>query len=1124
MKINKAVLCLGLLSSSLTLDAKMVINFEEPKSYSSLFTQASGGEVEKLDSYEIKGTICYQNEQLPIDVHAYIGGKYSDYSLGSVEKVVVPTFEKLNDTICESTDNARTFTVEISHDQLSTLRNEVQLWSVSSGSPSVSKLISLPIKVQKGTFQHTFDPLTNESVLWGWACNVDIGTPPELEVFMKNAHHEEQISSVQFDFIDDVNVTKHCISNLDVEQAGLANFRFKAFLPSNSALVYEGKQPVVRFKHGDKSQLNSNSEIIAPVQKNLSELSNVNNPEGVVTIEKNTRVIIDKNIDTREIIVKGELLCNEDNRDFSVSTRKILIDGQNAKLSCGSETQSYLGLAQFLFKGGAVESNNGQAVGVDKGIMIANGGELSLFGKGGKEGVYNLVQDALVGETAIELDREAFKWEVGDEIVITSSGFDFNEAEKRTIVSINNNIIEFHEPLNNSHIGRVDFLLPNTQGLIINESSEVVNLTRNIKIRALSPIDSNKMHGGHVMVMGGAMPGSAFIDGVEFSEVGQMGVTGRYPFHWHKVGDATGQFIRNSSIHNSYNRCVVVHDTNNALVENNSCYDHFGHGFFLESGKEIDNHLLNNIGIGSKLVPNEQFSQLISEKASSFEQPTRFAAPATFWISNPDNTVEGNIAAGSEGTGFWMSFDQQSKKEQDCIDDNKNCPAMYRNTKAFNNNIAHSSIVGFTHDGGRPLLNNQGVSNEHNNQELVNIHYTPEIVPVFGELKAYKNALTGIYYRGTNAIFDRAVLANNGVSIFFAYEQELRNSAIIGQTDTLKDEDFTFQLYDCSECNDADIRRKRWQNHLTGVLVYDGPFLLDNVTFFNFQNNDTILNNSSLIDFTPKAFMLNGGAARYINKVRNLSFEWSESKSAVNFSLKPLTAGSEFNTTPTNSSWIDSFSAAILDLDGSLLAFISQNYDKDYTNSMVRPIDSFNDDNCEKLAESSILACDYNLNHLLIEKEGSAKGNFTVYRNDGCYDNDLKCPSVKGNGTHFFNKFSMITSKNVEQETGVITDKYSYVVEGLGYEPFTAKIAFSSAHQMDESSLIRIKVNQSFQTCDLVVMPSGQVILPEENFVHDKINGELRIRFIAYNALKSTENDGTVNDILARTAYKLTCS
>ena len=118
----------------------------------------------------------------------------------------------------------------------------------------------------------------------------------------------------------------------------------------------------------------------------------------------------------------------------------------------------------------------------------------------------------------------------------------------------------------------------------------------------------------------------------------------------------------------------------------------------------------------------------------------------------------------------------------------------------------------------------------------------------------------------------------------------------------------------------------------------------------------------------------------------------------------------------------------------------------------------------------------------------------------------------------------MITSKNVEQETGVITDKYSYVVEGLGYEPFTAKIAFSSDHQMDESSLIRIKVNQSFQTCDLVVMPSGQVILPEENFVHDKINGELRIRFIAYNALKSTENDGTVNDILARTAYKLTCS
>ena len=31
-------------------------------------------------------------------------------------------------------------------------------------------------------------------------------------------------------------------------------------------------------------------------------------------------------------------------------------------------------------------------------------------------------------------------------------------------------------------------------------------------------------------------------------------------------------------------------------------------------------------------------------------------APATFWITNPDNTYRGNVAAGSQGFGFWFAL------------------------------------------------------------------------------------------------------------------------------------------------------------------------------------------------------------------------------------------------------------------------------------------------------------------------------------------------------------------------------------------------------------------------------------------------------------------------------------
>lgn len=86
----------------------------------------------------------------------------------------------------------------------------------------------------------------------------------------------------------------------------------------------------------------------------------------------------------------------------------------------------------------------------------------------------------------------------------------------------------------------------------------------------------------------------------------------------------------------------AIHGTNRLLVDGNVCYDHLGHGFFLEDGVEVDNVITNNLGLGTTSLEN---GLLPSDDN-----------PATFWITNPDNTVDGNVAAGSEGTGFWYAF------------------------------------------------------------------------------------------------------------------------------------------------------------------------------------------------------------------------------------------------------------------------------------------------------------------------------------------------------------------------------------------------------------------------------------------------------------------------------------
>jgi cell migration-inducing and hyaluronan-binding protein len=91
-----------------------------------------------------------------------------------------------------------------------------------------------------------------------------------------------------------------------------------------------------------------------------------------------------------------------------------------------------------------------------------------------------------------------------------------------------------------------------------------------------------------------------FVEGVEFKRMGQNLTLARYPIHWHLVGDAKGQYIRNASIHDTYNRCVTVHGTNFLRVENNVTYNTVGHCFFLEDGAEHGNQFVHNLAIQIK--------------------------------------------------------------------------------------------------------------------------------------------------------------------------------------------------------------------------------------------------------------------------------------------------------------------------------------------------------------------------------------------------------------------------------------------------------------------------------------------------------------------------------------------
>src|SRR5690606_34556984 len=121
-------------------------------------------------------------------------------------------------------------------------------------------------------------------------------------------------------------------------------------------------------------------------------------------------------------------------------------------------------------------------------------------------------------------------------------------------------------------------------------------------------------------------PGKMFVSGVERHRMGQHMTLARYPIHWHLVGDAKGQYIKNAAIHDTYNRCVTVHGTNFLRVENNVTYNNVGHCFFLEDGIEHGNEFVKNLAIQTKCHTTKPCEPTNLAAAGESTQPRQGAA------------------------------------------------------------------------------------------------------------------------------------------------------------------------------------------------------------------------------------------------------------------------------------------------------------------------------------------------------------------------------------------------------------------------------------------------------------------------------------------------------------------
>lgn len=501
---------------------------------------------------------------------------------------------------------------------------------------------------------------------------------------------------------------------------------------------------------------------------------------GTVTIPAGQTIQLDMDVTLTRLFINGKLRAKRD-KDVDLTAKSIIVDGPNAELDWGTPTDRYLGRSRITLTGNNPNDVVGQMGAKVLGAM--NGGILNLHGKPCKSWV-RLAQNADKDNTQIVLSEDA-GWEVGDSILLVSSRIQHTDVDQREITGISGGgtIIDLDAPLTYNHRAIYQTLSGNGQTWNVDMRAEVGLLTHNITVQGTP--DANGL-GGHVMMHLG---GIGRADGIELYHMGQKAILGRYPWHWHRLKAAgAGQYIKNSAIRNSFNRAVTVHATDNVEVEGNFCYEHIGHGIFLEDGVEQYNTFRDNVVLHSiRPAQGEELTPSDNELVEIQNQ-----TPASFWITNPMNTFEGNVAAGTHGTGFWFALAEEPMGLSASDPDFNGMEPYKLNMLSFRDNTAHSCSSGFDIfdrlDVNHSIIKNAGWQ-ENSDHKMENCTWYANFLGIY----------TGLGSDGPtdNLIFENNAFVENRTAIMLASYSVVDQSVIVANNALqVGGERYAYRVYD----------------------------------------------------------------------------------------------------------------------------------------------------------------------------------------------------------------------------------------------------------------------------------------------------------------------------------------
>jgi cell migration-inducing and hyaluronan-binding protein len=404
-------------------------------------------------------------------------------------------------------------------------------------------------------------------------------------------------------------------------------------------------------------------------------------PGDAVTIPAGKQILVDTDLPKLGgLTVLGDLAFAD--RPTTVRTPYIMVHGS---FWMGTDAHPLTSAITLILDGSPTDNMMMGQVAMGADVFGAmGGGRIEIHGRDEGRTWTRLAATAPAGSSTLTL-MDPVGWRPGDKLILASSDLSVDHKERLTVgsVSADGKTVTANETLKYAHTSTVTTFTSGAESRSVEERAEVGLLSHNLRITGPDNAPTTKF-GGHIMIMAG---GVLRMSNAELSAMGQIGLLGRYPIHWHYAGDGSQSLVDNVSVHDSFNRFVTIHQTNNVHVNGVVADETLGHGFFLEDGVEQHNVLTNNLVMGVRPVPGGKAIRKSD------------AIPSEFWISNPNNDLIGNSAAGGKGAGIWYDFNYNSDNTN--IDQSIDLP-FGRNE----NNVAHSH----TFAGSDPFPNHDQAS------------------------------------------------------------------------------------------------------------------------------------------------------------------------------------------------------------------------------------------------------------------------------------------------------------------------------------------------------------------------------------------------------------------------------